>query len=76
VTVVRGRTAVRIGLAITGGLLVAVALGLAWLRLAPRRVPAGQPPLVTLGADSLPAFRDTFNAHDDEIRLLVLLSPT
>ena len=55
-----------------------VALGgaLAWLKLAPRRVPAGQPALGALAADSLPAFRDAFNAAAGEVRVLALLSPT
>lgn len=48
----------------------------AWLKLAPRRVPVGQPPLATIRADSVPAFRDTFNAAEGEVRLLVMLSPT
>jgi hypothetical protein len=48
----------------------------AWLKLAPRRVPPGQPPLATLGSGSLPMFRDAFNAADGEVRVLAMLSPT
>ena len=48
----------------------------AWLRWAPRDVPAGQPPLAALGADSLPGFRAAFNGSRGEVRILALLSPT
>ena len=48
----------------------------AWLKLSPRRVPEGQPPLSTLEAGSLADFRATFNAAEGEIRVLALLSPT
>ena len=48
----------------------------AWLKLSPRRVPQGQPALATIGAGSLPDFRDAFNAADGEVRILALLSPT
>jgi hypothetical protein len=47
-----------------------------WMKLAPRHVPAGQAKLVTLGPDSLPAFRDAFNAAEGEVRVLAMLSPT
>ena len=63
-------------------LLVALAIVLlgvalfAWVKVAPREVPAGQPPLLTLGKGSLPGFRDTFNAAENRARILVLLSPT
>ena len=69
-------TKVKAAVAVT---LVAVLAGvgvLAWMKLAPRRVPAGQPPLATLDSGSLPAFRETFNASEGEVRILVLLSPT
>jgi len=60
-------------------LLAAVALcagAFAWLRLAPRRTPAGQPPLAILDSGSLASFRDAFNAGEGRVRLLVMLSPT
>jgi len=72
----RLRTALKVGLAIAAVGLLAAGLAIAWFQLAPRRVPDGQPPLARLDPSSLDAFRDTFNAHDDEVRLLVLLSPT
>lgn len=60
-------------------LIVAVAVALvclAWLEWAPRRTPAGQPPLTILKPDSLPAFRAAFNASAGEVRILLMLSPT
>jgi hypothetical protein len=50
--------------------------GFVWLKHSPRRTPAGQPALSRLDAATLPAFRDAFNAHADETRVIVLLSPT
>jgi len=47
-----------------------------WVKLAPRRVPSGQPPLATLTSHSLPGFRTAFNASEGEVRILALLSPT
>jgi hypothetical protein len=55
------------------GLALAV-IGFLWL--VPRGVPPGQPPLATLNAASLPAFRAAFDAPGDEIRVLAMLSPT
>ena len=48
----------------------------AWLKLAPRRAPEGQPALETLRAESLSRFRDAFNDHDGEVRIIAMLSPT
>jgi hypothetical protein len=59
-----------------GIVIVASAAVLAWVRWSPRHVPPGQPPLATLRAESLQAFRDTFNASRGQVRVLVLLSPT
>jgi hypothetical protein len=50
--------------------------GFFWLKHAPRRTPDGQPPLSRLDVATLPAFRDAFNAHSGETRVVVLLSPT
>ena len=50
--------------------------GFVWLMQAPRRTPAGQPALSRLDAATLPSFRKAFNAHADETRIVVLLSPT
>jgi hypothetical protein len=62
-------------IAAAAAMVVCVSL-FAWLRLEPRRVPQGQPPLTTLDAASLPAFRTAFNAGDGEVRVLAMLSPT
>ena len=70
------RWPLKVVLLAAAALVVVAGAGFAWLKLAPRRVPAGQPPLVTLGPGSLPAFRDAFNGSGEEIRVLALLSPT
>lgn len=70
-----GRRILRVGLAGFAVLVVAVVAGALWLKLAPRRVPVGQPALAALEPASLAAFRETFNEKDG-VRLLVLLSPT
>ena len=62
-----------------GFVTVAVLIGgglVAWMRYAPRQTPAGQPPLAMLDGSSLQTFRDAFNAHTDETRIVVMLSPT
>jgi hypothetical protein len=56
--------------------LVAAAGGLLWLRHAPRKTPAGQPPLATLDTASLEDLRAAFNLHSGKTRVLALLSPT
>lgn len=56
--------------------VVAVASAYGWLQWAPRRVPAGQPPLGIVESDSFAAVRDAFNAAHAEVRVLALLSPT
>jgi hypothetical protein len=73
---IRGVAAVKriaILAAVAAALLVGVFM---WVKLGPRHVPEGQPPLVTLGTGSLPAFRDEFNAAQGNVRILALLSPT
>jgi len=72
----RPRTALKSALVFLAAIVVMAVAALAWLKLAPRSVPPGQPPLATLHAHSLPAFRDAFNAGDGEVRILALLSPT
>lgn len=57
-------------------LLVVLAAALAWYRFAPGDAPAGQPPLVALEANSLQSLRADFNHHVNQVRLIVLLSPT
>lgn len=40
------------------------------------RVPPGQQPLRSLTAQNLPEIKDSFNAAKNDIRVLMLLSPT
>jgi hypothetical protein len=70
------RGALRIGLGLAAAVLVAGAVAFGWLRFAPRHVPAGQPALVTLAPGATQALHQAFNAGEDEVRVLVLLSPT
>jgi hypothetical protein len=56
--------------------LVVCVAAFGWLKLAPRHVPSGQPPLRTIESASLPAFRNAFNANEGEVRILAMLSPT
>lgn len=70
------KTAFESALVLVAVVVVVCATTFAWVKLAPRRVPQGQPPLSTLNAGALPAFRDAFNAADGEVRILAMLSPT
>jgi hypothetical protein len=73
---VRFRTTVRVvAIAL---LLVASAAGagFAWLKYSHRRTPVGQPPLSSLDAETLPAFREAFNATHEVTRVVVFFSPT
>jgi hypothetical protein len=58
-----------------GSIGVVVAAFLAW-RVLGHETPKGQAPLTNLTQDTLGKFESDFNKSDDEIRLLVLLSPT
>jgi hypothetical protein len=56
---------------------VLLLLGLAgWYQFAGQRVPAGQVPLTALTAASLDPLKDEFNRSSDQVRVLLLLSPT
>ena len=57
-------------------LLAFIALATLWYFYGERRVPEGQPPLVTLGAATLDALRADFNREAGHTRIIVLLSPT
>ena len=54
---------------------VVVAVFLAW-RVLGHETPKGQAPLTNLTQDTLGKFESDFNKSNDEIRVLVLLSPT
>ena len=68
------KTGIRLLLSIVAIAIAACVAVFGWMKLAPRSVPSGQPAFATLGADSLPSFREAFNAG--EVRVLVMLSPT
>jgi hypothetical protein len=70
------RTVLKVLLVLVGTAVLAGAAVFSWIKLAPRRVPEGQPALATLTPDSLAAFRDSFNAAAGEVRVLAMLSPT
>lgn len=57
-------------------LAVAVGGGLAYMKLAGRRTPPGQPALVNLTGGDLGSFVLAFNSRPDSTRILLLLSPT
>ena len=57
-------------------LVIAVVAFLAYQRIGPRQVPAGQPDLATLSGSQLQLLRDDFNAHAGEVRVIASLSPT
>lgn len=63
---------IRIAAAVVVAALMATAIYL----LVAQRAPAGQPPLAMLDATSMGALRSDFNAAADQIRIIVLLSPT
>jgi hypothetical protein len=60
---------------ILGSLAVLLAAVL-WYLYAPRRTPAGQPPLATIRNGSLEALRADFNRDSGHVRIILLLSPT
>jgi hypothetical protein len=60
-------------------ILAAVALGLlalGWHFYGGATVPAGQPALVSLTTGNFDELRTAFNAASDEVRIVLLLSPT
>jgi hypothetical protein len=60
-----------------GGVAALVAvLGTGAYFLAGHRVPAGQPPMVSLDSTSMAALRTDFNAAAGQVRVILLLSPT
>ena len=59
------------GIGVLGVLLVA-----AYYTYAPRHVPGGQPPLAEIGPQNFSDFQKQFNEASDQVRILVLLSPT
>jgi hypothetical protein len=57
--------------------LVIVGLqSLGWHFYGGQKVPAGQPPLVSLKSSNFDQLRAAFNAASGEVRIVLLLSPT
>ena len=56
-------------------LFVAAVAALAWYASIPQ-VPAGQAPLVTVNAATMAELRTAFNRDADQVRVILLLSPT
>ena len=59
-------------------LVAVVAVASLWLyqNYAPRHTSPGQPQLLSLNADNFDEFVRSFNAASDQVRVLVMLSPT
>lgn len=51
-------------------------LALSWHFYGGERVPAGQPPLVSLTSSNFDQLRTAFNTASGEVRIVLLLSPT
>jgi hypothetical protein len=61
---------------IFGALVASLLLAAAFYYHAGSGAPAGQPPLQSLTAENLAEFENEFNAAKDNVRVLLLLSPT
>ncbi len=57
-------------------LVLAGLLALGWHLYGGAKVPAGQPPLVSLTSTNFAQLRTAFNAASGEVRIVLLLSPT
>ncbi len=55
---------------------VAIALLVVWYLWGFRSTPRGQPPLTSLTQNNFDQFRREFNGTADDVRLVLLLSPT
>ena len=63
-------------LSILGAIALLVLVAFGYYTYAPRRTPAGQPPLTTLYFENFSELQKQFNDADDRVRILLLLSPT
>jgi hypothetical protein len=63
-------------LGIVAVLVLGGLLGLGWHYYGGERVPAGQPPLLSLTTANFDQLRAAFNAASGQIRIVLLLSPT
>jgi hypothetical protein len=59
-----------------GGMLAAALAGAPVLLYGGQKVPAGQPPLRNLTDQNVAIVEKAFNAAQDDVRVLVLFSPT
>jgi hypothetical protein len=63
-------------LSILAVVVIAGLLALDWHFYGGEKVPAGQPPLVSLTSSNFEQLRTAFNAASGEVRIVLLLSPT
>jgi HAMP domain-containing protein len=61
---------------IVGAVVALLVLAAVVYLYAGSQVPAGQPPLRRLAADSIADFTHEFNAAKNEVRVVILLAPT
>ena len=61
---------------ITGAVIVALLVAAVLYLYGGGQTPAGQPPLQNLSAQSVGEIKNNFNTATDEVRVLLLLSPT
>jgi hypothetical protein len=57
-------------------IVIAGILVVGWHFYGGARVPAGQPPLISLTSTNFDQLRSAFNAASGEVRIVLLLSPT
>lgn len=63
-------------LPIVASLIIVGLLGNGWYLYRGERVPSGQPALVSLSVANFDMLRASFNAASDDVRIVLLLSPT
>lgn len=63
-------------LGIVAVLVLAGLFALGWHYYGGTKVPAGQPPLVSLTTTNFDQLRTAFNASSGDVRIVLLLSPT
>jgi hypothetical protein len=59
-----------------GALVIVGLLAWGWHFYSGQKVPAGQPPLISLTSTNFEQLRTAFNAASREVRIVLLLSPT
>ncbi len=63
-------------LLVAAAVIILLVAAVGWHLWGPSRVPAGQPPLTTLDSTNLTILQDAFNEASNQVRVIVLLSPT